>query len=258
MYSELCEKLFEQNSNNYVAVFNELDKHLDGFVWTEKFLPYNEKIKEIAKGTTQVSLFIKKHQAKLKYFGELRNHIAHGFKLDGKHYAIPSYHALDELRKFKDAILKPITIGAVFKKQVFSCLTTDSLAEIMQSMRNFHYTHVPVYNEQRELQWLLTQGVLCDWLASQKMLSNTSLDNIHISDLDLSLGNERHEMVAESTSLFSIPSMFEHKNPQEAWFNQRRLGALLITENGNPSETLTGLITTFDLPIITQYAFVEE
>ncbi len=258
MYSELCEKLFEQNSSNYVAVFNELDKHLDGFVWTEKFLPYNEKIKEIAKGTTQVSLFIKKYQAKLKYFGELRNHIAHGFKLDGKHYAIPSYHALDELRKFKDAIMKPITIGSVFKKQVFSCLTTDSLKEVMQSMRNFRYTHVPVYNEKHELQWLLTQWVLCDWLSTQKSISDVAIENIHISDLDLTLGNEKYAVISEKVSLFSIPSMFEHKSSQETWFNQRKLGALLITENGNPAETLTGLITTFDLPKITQYAFVEE
>lgn len=258
MYSELCEKLFEQNANNYVAVFNELDKHLDKFVWTEKFLPYNEKIKEIAKGTSQISLFIKKYQVKLKYFGELRNHIAHGFKLDGKHYAIPSYHALDELRKFKDAIMNPITVWAVFKKQVYSCLTTDSIKEVVQTMRNFNYTHVPVYNEKHELQWIITHAVLIDSLATQNTISTIDIEKIHIWDLDLSLGSERYEMIPEKASLFSIPAMFDNKKAQEVSFNQKRLWALLITENGDANETLTGIITTLDLPVITEYSFVEE
>lgn len=152
MYSELCEKLFEQNANNYIAVFNDLDKYFDTLVDTEKFMPYNEKVKSIGYGTSSVALFVKKHELKLKYFGELRNHIAHGFKLDGKHYAIPSYHALDELGKYKDAIMKPITVGSMFKKNVYSCFLNDSLKEVMLSMKNFGYTHVPVYNEKHELQ----------------------------------------------------------------------------------------------------------
>lgn len=137
MYSELCEKLFEQNATNYMAVFNELDKHFDTLVGSEKFMPYNEKIKLIAQGSDSIALFAKKYEAKLKYFGELRNHIAHGFKLDGKHYAIPSYHAVDEIRKVKDAIMQPVTAGSFFSKTVYTCLTTDSLQEVMQSMRNF-------------------------------------------------------------------------------------------------------------------------
>lgn len=257
MYSELCEKLFEQNANNYVAVFNELDKHLDSFVWTEKFLPYNEKLKEIAKGSSSLSLFIKKYQKKLRYFGELRNHIAHGFKIDGKHYAIPSYHAVDELRKFRDAIIKPTTVGEVFKKQVFSCMTNDSLKEVMQSMRNFHYTHVPIYNEARFLTGVLTQGVICDWLATQQELPDWNIDNIRINDLDLTLGNERYTVISQDTSLFSVPPMFDQRDENQRGIHQRKLGSLFITEHGDPQEPLIGVITTFDLPRITQYAFVE-
>ncbi|MEI7478514.1 MAG: hypothetical protein WCJ81_08875 [bacterium] len=39
--------MFEQNASNYMAVFNDLDKYFDSLVSNEKFLPYNEKIKEI-------------------------------------------------------------------------------------------------------------------------------------------------------------------------------------------------------------------
>lgn len=152
MYSELCEKLFEQNANNYIALFNELDKHFDTLADSEKFMPFNEKVKYISQGDTPMALFVRKYELRLKYFGELRNHIAHGFKLDGKHYAIPSYHALDELSKVKDAIMKPITCGSIFAKQVYTCRTSDTLQEVMQQMKNFNYTHVPVYNDQKVFQ----------------------------------------------------------------------------------------------------------
>ena len=70
MYNELCEKLSEQHANNYIAVFNELDKFFDTLVQshTDKFMPYNEKVKVIAQDTTPISLFVKKYEQKLKYF----------------------------------------------------------------------------------------------------------------------------------------------------------------------------------------------
>ena len=112
MYNELCEKIAEQNADNYLAVFNDLDKYFDTLVksHTDKFMPFNEKIKYIAQDTLPISLFVKKYETKLKYHGEVRNLVAHGRKIDGKHYAAPSYHALEELRKLKEAIIQPVIV----------------------------------------------------------------------------------------------------------------------------------------------------
>lgn len=251
MYSELCEKLFEQNANNYVAVFNELDKFFDTLIESDKFLPYNEKIKNIALGTSPVALFIKKYETKLKYFWELRNHIAHGFKLDGKHYAIPSYHAVDELRKAKEAIMQPITCESVFKKNVYTCNTTDSLKEVMIAMKNFHYTHVPVYNEKRILQWVLTQEIIAIWLSDSIEKWEKNLETILIQDINLSLGSERYSIIDQDKPLFSLPILFE-----QTGLNQKKLWVVLITEHGNIEEPLVGIITTFDLPQIFEYNFI--
>jgi len=252
MYSELCEKLFEQNANNYIAVFNDLDKYFDTLVDTEKFMPYNEKVRSIWYWTSSVALFVKKHEVKLKYFGELRNHIAHGFKLDGKHYAIPSYHALDELGKYKDAIMKPITVGAMFKKNVYNCFLNDPLKDVMISMKNFGYTHVPVFNEKHELQWVLTQSAICEWLAYHMQDPEQAIESVQVSVVDLNLWIERYWMIAENTPLFTAPQLFEPSG-----LHQKRLWVLLMTETGNAQEPLTGLITTFDLPLISQHNFTE-
>jgi hypothetical protein len=70
MYNELCEKLAEQHADNYMAVFNELDKYFDTLVaeHTDRFMPYNEKVKVIGQETEPISLFVKKYEQKLKYF----------------------------------------------------------------------------------------------------------------------------------------------------------------------------------------------
>lgn len=252
MYSELCEKLYEQNADNYIAIFNELDKYLDGVVGSEKFLPYNEKLKELTKSEIPLSLFVKKYQKKLKYFWELRNHIAHWFSIEWKHYATPSYHAVDELRKIKEAIIKPVAVGDVFKKQVYTCLSTDSLKEVMQAMRNFHYTHVPVYNEKKIFQWILSHSALSDWIIQKESEWIKDFNSLFVSDVDLTGWNERHIFVSATVPLFSVPALFEQTH-----LNQKKLGSIFITQTWSAEEPLLGVITTFDLPTIMQYSFVQ-
>ncbi len=90
---------------------------------------------------------MKKHQAKLKYFGELRNHISHGQQLEGQYYSVPTYHAVEELRKCKEEILKPVSCYELFKKEVYTCKTLDLLQNVIIEMRNHNETHVPVYDD---------------------------------------------------------------------------------------------------------------
>lgn len=252
MYNELCEKIAEQNADNYILVFNELDKYFDTLVQshTDRFMPYNEKVKLIAQDTLSISLFVKKYEQKLKYFWEVRNLIAHGHKIDGKHYATPSYHAVEELRKIKESIIQPITVGGVYKKHVFVCVTTDSLKDTMIAMKNFWYTHVPVYNESRQFQWILTQSAICEWLAYHMQDASKPLDTVKVADVDLNAGIENHAFVEQSKPLFSIPQMFEKREMQH-----KILWAILITQTWKPEEELLGIITTYDLPAVTEYNF---
>lgn len=253
MYNEECERLSEEYANTFITVFNELDKYFDTLVQdhTERFMPYNEKLKLIAQDSNSVSMFVKKYENKLKYFWELRNHITHGLKLDGKHYATPSYHAVEELTKIKDAIVQPITVWSIYKKQVFTCNTTDLLKDIMIEMKNFWYTHVPVYNSQHALEWVLTQSAICEWLAYHMQDATKPLDTVLIQDVDLKAWIETYSFIEENKPLFSVPQLFEKK-----WDDHRILGTLIITEQWNATDPLVWIITTYDLPAVTEYNFV--
>ncbi|MDR2415567.1 MAG: hypothetical protein LBD75_02935 [Candidatus Peribacteria bacterium] len=52
----------------FLSLFNEIDKRFDKILGTEKFLPYNDKIKQIIQGNYPLSRFVKIFQNDLKYF----------------------------------------------------------------------------------------------------------------------------------------------------------------------------------------------
>ena len=52
----------------YLSLFNEIDKHFDKVLGNERFLPYNDKIKQIIQGKYSISWFVKIFQNDLKYF----------------------------------------------------------------------------------------------------------------------------------------------------------------------------------------------
>ena len=52
----------------YLSLFNEIDKYFDKVLGNEKFMPYNDKIKQIIQGQYPISWFVRMYQNDLKYF----------------------------------------------------------------------------------------------------------------------------------------------------------------------------------------------
>lgn len=251
MYSDVCEKLMEQNAANFVSLFNEIDKYLDKLLQTEKFLPYNEKLKQVIEGEFNITPFVKKHQAKLKYFGELRNHISHGQQLEGQYYSVPTYHAVDEMRKCKEEILKPVSCIDLFKKEVFSCKTWDLLQNVIIEMRNHNETHVPVYDDTSMFAGVLTETTLSNWLADAGQKWAVSMNTIRVGDLDLTKTNDAYAFVPKEKSIYEVQALFE-----KALMGKKNLGAVFITQTGSEREKIEWMITALDLPKIAKYDFI--
>ncbi|MDR2541388.1 MAG: hypothetical protein LBD11_06645 [Candidatus Peribacteria bacterium] len=141
------ERQLEQNRvMTYLSLFNEIDKHFDKVLKTESFLPYNDKIKMIVQGQYSISWFVKLFQNDLKYFGELRNHISHGLKVDEYLYAIPTQRAIDKLSDFVDKIVEPPLCIDLFRKEVYSVQLSDPFSQLLKLMKEEHYHLVPVYD----------------------------------------------------------------------------------------------------------------
>lgn len=248
MYSDVCEKLMEQNAANFVALFNEIDKYLDTLLQTEKFLPYNEKLKQIEEGTYHITPYIKKHHLKLKYFGELRNHISHGQQLEGQYYSVPTYYAVEELRKAKEEILKPVSCFDLFKKEVYTCKTTDLLQNVIIEMRNHNDTHIAVYDATGLFVGVLTETTLSNWLADEGAKWSLSMQTLHVGDMDLTESNDTYLFIGKDKTIYEAQALFE-----STMLSKKRLGVVFITETGGDREKIEWVMTVLDLPTIVKY-----
>lgn len=241
----------EQNAANFVSLFNEIDKYLDKLLQTEKFLPYNEKLKQVIEWDYNIWPFVKKHQAKLKYFGELRNHIAHGQQIEWQYYSVPTYHAVDELRKCKEQILKPVPCIDLFKKEVVGCKTTDLLQNVIIEMRNHNNSHLPVYDATGLFVGVMTETTLSNRLADAGAKWPLNMNTIRVGDLDLTKTNDAYLFVPKEKSIYEVESLFEK---QVMW--EKQLGVVFITATGNQREKIEGIVTVLDLPKIAKYDFI--
>lgn len=233
---------------DYLSYFNQIDKHFDKILNLDKFLPYNEKIKRIIEGEYTVSRFVSLHKFELKFFGELRNHITHGIKLDGHNYAIPSHYALDKIKRTADAIKVPPTWFDIFKKTVYFCKTTDHLKDVLLAMQKNSHTHVPVYDKENKFAWVLTEGGICYRLANQLSNPNKKLKEFIIWDVNIQKKFDDYLFVSRKMNIYEIDEIFTLKRKQH-----KRLGAIFVTNHGKESEKILWIVTAWDVAIVDTY-----
>lgn len=233
----------------FLSLFNEIDKRFDKILGTEKFLPYNDKIKQIIQGNYPLSRFVKIFQNDLKYFWELRNHISHGLKVDEYIYAIPTQKAIDKLTDFVDKIVKPPLCVEFFTKQVHLVHLQDSLAHLLTSMNTYHYTHVPVYSASEKFLGVITENWILQWL-SQQMLDDNYIDisKVRIEHLPISTSHKDFLFVSADINIYEADEIFTiHKK------KGRGLWAIFITPNGTSREKIIGMISGEDVALIDDF-----
>ena len=246
---ELELQVIEDNTMEYLALFNAIDKHLDKVLGVDIFLPFNEKVKRLAHGTYTISWFVKIHQYQLKYFGELRNHITHGIKQHGHTMAYPSSYAIKKLQHFRDAILEPPRAIDVFAKKVYVCRDTDIFTDVLYTMHEHGYTHVPVYDGRNHFVGVLTEWLVLQWLAEHVSSSGTvSIDGAIIKELPLKYNNNDYLFVSKKKNIYEIDQVFTFRRQE-----QKRLGAIFVTEHGKSTEKILGIVTGGDVALVDTY-----
>lgn len=234
----------------FLALFNSIDKHFDKVLGQDKFLPFNEKVKRIILWSYYSSWFVKLHQYQLRYFGELRNFITHGIKIENRSMVIPSEQAIKKMKQLKQWILRPPYCGDVFKKAIFSCNINDTLQDILPKIRNNYYTHVPVYDNSNKFMWVLTSESILIRLADNFVdrCKKLCMDELKISNIPLKFNADNYSFVDKKTNIFEVDRMFSDRKLQ-----RRRLGAIFITENGKQNEQIIWMVTSSDIAIIDTY-----
>jgi hypothetical protein len=128
-------------SFEFIALFNELDKYLEGVINDcDQHMNFAHKLKIISQGVYPMSRVVKQYFYELNYLGELRNQLVHGISLDGIDYVTPTDHAIQEMSRLSDLIMNHLD---------HECIVTpdDLLTEVVAHMVDAEQDHVLVYED---------------------------------------------------------------------------------------------------------------
>jgi len=231
-----------KNSNTFLWYYNQIDKFLAHLIGAKVYIPYGEKIQKVADGNYSQSKFVRLYQNKLRYFGDLRNQLVHGFSLEHKHYVVASDYAVEQVKWVLEELSTPQTVGDLFTGEIYSVKLSDSLKDVIRVMRDELNTHVPVYDDNGKFVEMLSESTIAyrvadavEWKIDGKSLK--------VWDIQLENTNDTFTFVEQSKSIYEIETLFE-----SSFSEKKRLGAVFITENGDQSEKIIWIITAMDLP----------
>lgn len=239
----------ENNSNTFLSYYNDIDKFFTKLLDLDRYIPFNEKLAAVISGGFPASAYTKHCEDKLRYFGDLRNQLVHGFRLDHKHYLLVGDHAIEEISRVWEELKNPASLVTVFGDELTSCHIWESLKEVLIRMRYSQKTHLPVYSESGAFVNVLSESTvayrLTDFLDSEKSLP---LHSMLVGDLNLDNTNDMYMFVAENMSVYEVDALFGQDKKR-----QKRLWAVCVTHSWAQNEQILTLITALDLPKANAY-----
>lgn len=239
----------EQNSNSFLSYYNDIDKFLTKLLDLERYIPFNEKVAAVIAGGFPASAYVKHCEDKLRYFGDLRNQLVHGFRLDHKHYLLVGDHAIDEISRVREELRNPASLVTVFWSEVISCRTSESLKDVLIRMKHSQRTHLPVYDDAGVFVNVLSESTIAYRLADRMDADeDIHVHNMAVKDLQLENSNDMYVFAAENMSIYEVDNLFGQDKSRV-----KRLGAVCVTATGAQNEDILTIITALDLPKANAY-----
>ena len=237
--SELEAKM--KNIELFLKHFDRIHKAISSKSRDQEF-EYSSFLSDLKKLRNKNKI-VTKHFHELKNFAEFRNVDAHTNHI-APHFAEP--HAaivkcIEEIANELNPEAKAFDC-AVKHDQIFTAKFVDNAKNVIQYMIENNFTHVPILGEEDRLIGVFSESSVFNYFRSHDEIILEH--NITISEFENFINidarpNETFRFVSRQELLATVKGMFAAEQ-------QKRLGAIFITENGRPSEKLLGLITPWD------------
>lgn len=228
----------QKNSERFLQAYSDIEHEMARMLKLKDHRRFFELIDKSAK----INPVVERYRFDLKEYGELRNAIVHD-RVGGEVIAEPNDHAVKHIEHIARLLLKPPRVAPLFLKDVLTLSVDDTISRAIRELSRMSYSQLPVKHKD-EMVCLLTSNMIIRWMG--KILAKGELDIEHTSLKDvikIAGYEENYEVVSVNKSLLDIPDLFYH------WQQQgKKLEAVLITQNGEITEPLSGIITNRDLP----------
>jgi hypothetical protein len=230
-------------SKNFVDKFQILEKALIEISDSKDATQFHD----ILTNAERKNVFIKNHRGLLEDLYALRNVFVHRNR--SKYIAEINEMANEKIDEMIQSLKEPPTVISLFETDVYQAYYGDFISEIADKMQEKKYTHIPVWTDNKFI-GVFSYTSFFDWivLAQRESPEEITFTKKFMRDINAKYLNSpivNYQFIKESMSIYEIPIIFE-----KAVSSRKRLDCLLITNQGKKHEKITGIITSWDLPLI--------
>lgn len=231
-----------KNNENFLDKYRELENLLRNRLYQNSKVnsPVYEYIRELYLSPHEND---QKRAEILDSIRELRNQMVHK-NIDG--IVNIDNAAITFLEKEIDIIKNPISAFdiCIKLKDIHYATLNSHVKNIIKIMIEHGYSHIPVLNENKKLIGVFSENTIFSIFIANKTLLEKN--DIILNDIENYLILENHQ-----TECFGIASRDTHssniiKRFQKRKENNKRLSVIFVTEHGDITEPLIGMITPYD------------
>lgn len=227
-----------KNSEQFLSTFNELEKHFKNKFFRGSWKSFKQMLKEGSRNNPIIWQF----KEELFEFTDLRNAIVHNRNHNYQVIAEPHDFIVKRFSDISKQIISPKKVSSFFKP-VHTCQLTDSVDVPLKIINENHISQIPVLDHELKTIDILSANTICYWLTDNKdKLSN----NYRVADiLKYKEYEGNYEFIKATTTVYHAAEIYRKSylsQPKNKYYN-----ALLITQNGLPTEKLKGIIVLSDI-----------
>ncbi len=230
-------------SEKFLQIYNELDDYMRKQLKIEQYVDHGMLLRQMADKNRVFSEYYKD----LKTFADMRNLLVHNpYKANADPILIPHEYIVNKYEEIKNQVLHPkkaMSI-AIPIRLIYTTTLEDSAMEVMQTMNDKVYTHVPVI-ENNKMVGVFSENTILSYLIHHKdaiIMKDTKIEEFKDFIFIDKHTSEHFIFVPKDTLLIEVEEIF-HKG----LVNKKRIAVVYITENGKPEEGLLGMLTAWDI-----------
>jgi predicted transcriptional regulator len=232
----------DDNSSKFLETFNVVED------WLRRQMnaPPGEDFHEVVNRVAEKHIGVKRHAYLLKKLGRLRNLVVHEYSRD-KAMAVPTPYTVERITAIRDELLSPPLLYSVCTRPVVACGSSDPVGKAAKAMRDGSYSQLPIYDGSAFV-GLLTAETVARWVAGNLADGQELMEEEKVVDvLRHQEDPENHAFLGRTSTVLDGLAAFD------AFLHRgKRLEAVLLTENGLPTEQPLGIVTVHNIPRLRQ------
>lgn len=226
-----------ENSKRFIAAYNAIDATLRS-VYNYKD---NMTFSDIVRRTVPLNYTTRKYEDDLISYARLRNAIVHKSR-EGAVIAEPHIDVVENIEKICKLICTPpAALESICRGKVITLESGDKLITAIDRITSTHYSNIPVYDDSRLL-GVINNKLIVEFLGASiankksldKLIADTRIGEVVCCDTF----NLYYTILSARATLEQVLNCFQEN---------RRLIAVILTQNGSNIERPLGIITPADI-----------